>query len=128
MTWLLLAAALAGSPARQAEQAAEMEAEVRNASEDLRALLAYARDTDLMKAGFAPDGWVQPELDVYLSEDAPPSQLPVERIEVAVEAGKAPMELLTQYREWLLRQEEEEAEEGPVLTTPSEVTVEAPKQ
>jgi len=80
--------------------------EIQTSVNELAALVAYARDRDLAAQGYAPPGWIQPEMEVYMQElDGRPSLIPYENFAKAVSDGKVSPEMGEQYDAWVQRQE-----------------------
>ena len=85
-------------------------ADVKVASLELNTLLAFTRDADLAKKGFAPEGWVHPPYEVYeIDLGLRPSLLPYDNFMQAVSTGHCSVDDGDRYTSWMLEQEEAQA-------------------
>lgn len=104
----LLSVAHAEDPLQQ-EQIKEVSS-VKESVDDLAVIVAFARDRDLAKQGYAPEDWEQPSLDVYGAElDGRPSLLPLESIQKAREDKRCSPLVLERYLAWTAEQEAQKA-------------------
>ena len=79
MIWLLAGLAF-GQDTKQASQVQVAQEQLSQAADDMAVLLAYVRDKKLVDEGKVPEGWVQPEYEVYAQQETPRSCIPTEEL------------------------------------------------